>query len=85
MLKKIIEWSVNNKFFVLLITAALIGAGVYSIKSIKIDAIPDLSDTQVIVYTDFQGQAAELVEQQVTYPITTAMVAVPKSKVVRGY
>lgn len=84
-MKKIIEWSIDNKFFVILITAALIIAGVYSIKNIKIDAIPDLSDTQVIVYTEYPGQAAELVEQQLTYPLTTAMVSVPKSKVVRGY
>ena len=85
MLKNIIEWSINNKFFVIIISVALIGAGIYSIKNIKIDAIPDLSDVQVIVYTEYPGQAAELVEQQVTYPLTTAMVSVPKSKVVRGY
>lgn len=84
-MKKIIEWSIDNKFFVILITVALIGAGVYSVQTMKIDAIPDLSDVQVIVYTDYPGQAAELVEQQVTYPLTTAMVSVPKSKVVRGY
>lgn len=84
-MKKIIEWSINNKFFVILITIALIIGGVYSIKSTKIDAIPDLSDVQVIVYTDYPGQATELVEQQITYPLTTAMVSVPKSKVVRGY
>ena len=85
MLKKIIEWSVDNKIFVIMVTIALIGAGLYSIEKIKIDAIPDLSDVQVIVYTDYPGQAPELVEQQVTYPLTTAMVSVPKSKVVRGY
>ncbi len=85
MLKKIIEWSVQNRFFVILITLALIAAGVYSIQNIKIDAIPDLSDTQVIIYTEYPGQAPELVEQQVTYPLTTAMVSIPKSKVVRGY
>jgi Cu(I)/Ag(I) efflux system membrane protein CusA/SilA len=84
-MKKIIEWSIDNRFFVILITVAIIIAGIYSVKSIKIDAIPDLSDTQVIVYTEYPGQAAELVEQQLTYPLTTAMVSVPKSKVVRGY
>lgn len=84
-MKKIIEWSIDNRFFVILITIAVIIAGIYSVKSIKIDAIPDLSDTQVIVYTEYPGQAAELVEQQLTYPLTTAMVSVPKSKVVRGY
>lgn len=84
-MKKIIEWSIDNRFFVILITMVIIIAGIYSVKSIKIDAIPDLSDTQVIVYTEYPGQAAELVEQQLTYPLTTAMVSVPKSKVVRGY
>ena len=84
-MKKIIEWSIDNKFFVILIAVALIAAGIYSIKNIKIDAIPDLSDVQVIVYTEYPGQAAELTEQQVTYPLTTAMVSVPHSKVVRGY
>lgn len=84
-MKKIIEWSIENKFFVILLTLALIGGGIYSVQTIKIDAIPDLSDVQVIVYTEYPGQAAELVEQQVTYPLTTAMVSVPKSKVVRGY
>ncbi|MEO6883460.1 MAG: CusA/CzcA family heavy metal efflux RND transporter [Bacteroidia bacterium] len=85
MLKKIIEWSINNKFFVILIAIVVIGIGIYSIEEIKIDAIPDLSDTQVIIYTNYPGQAAELVEQQVTYPITTAMMSVAKAKVVRGY
>jgi Cu(I)/Ag(I) efflux system membrane protein CusA/SilA len=84
-MKKLIEWSIDNKFFVILITIALVITGVYSIKNIKIDAIPDLSDVQVIVYTEYPGQAAELVEQQLTYPLTTALVSVPKSKVVRGY
>ncbi|HWY99418.1 MAG TPA: efflux RND transporter permease subunit, partial [Bacteroidia bacterium] len=71
-MKKIIEWSINNKFFVILITLGVIAAGVYSLQSTKIDAIPDLSDAQVIVYTEYPGQASELVEQQVTYPLTTA-------------
>jgi len=85
MLKKIIEWCVKNKFFVILITLAVIAGGIYAIKEINIDAIPDLSDTQVIIYTKYPGQAPELVEQQVTYPITTAMMGVAKAKVVRGY
>ncbi len=84
-MKKAIEWSVNNKFFVILVTLGVIAAGVYSLQSTKIDAIPDLSDTQVIVYTEYPGQAPELVEQQVTYPLTTALTSVPKAKVVRGY
>lgn len=84
-MKKIIEWSIDNKFFVILITIALIFAGMYSIQNTKIDAIPDLSDVQVIVYTEYPGQATEVVEQQVTYPLTTALVSVPHSKIVRGY
>ncbi len=85
MLQKIIEWSVNNKFLVILVVLFAIIAGIYSIQTIPIDAIPDLSDVQVIIYTQYPGQSPEIVEQQVTYPLTTAMVSVPKSKVVRGY
>jgi Cu(I)/Ag(I) efflux system membrane protein CusA/SilA len=84
-MKKLIEWSVDNQFFVILITLVLIITGIYAIQRIKLDAIPDLSDVQVIVYTEYPGQAAELIEQQLTYPLTTALVAVPKSKVVWGY
>src|SRR3970282_2040591 len=82
---KVIEWSLDNKFFVLLTTAFLICAGVYSLATTPIDAIPDLSDVQVIVYTEFPGQAPRIVEDQVTYPLTTQMLAVPYSRVVRGY
>ncbi|HEX9657058.1 MAG TPA: efflux RND transporter permease subunit [Bacteroidota bacterium] len=85
MLQKIIEWSVNNKFMVILAVLFLIGWGVYSMLSIPIDAIPDLSDVQVIIYTEYPGQSPRIVEDQVTYPLTTAMVAVSGSKVVRGY
>ena len=85
MLQKIIEWSINNKFLVILTVLFAIIAGIYSIQTIPIDAIPDLSDVQVIIYTQYPGQSPEIVEQQVTYPLTTAMVSVPKSKVVRGY
>ncbi len=85
MLQRIIEWSVNNKFLVILVVLFAIVAGVYSIQTIPIDAIPDLSDVQVIIYTQYPGQSPEIVEQQITYPLTTAMVSVPKSKVVRGY
>ncbi len=85
MLQKIIEWSVNNKFLVILTVLFAIIAGIYSIQTIPIDAIPDLSDVQVIIYTQYPGQSPEIVEQQITYPLTTAMVSVPKSKVVRGY
>ena len=85
MLEKIIELSVRNKFLVILSVIFLIGWGVYSMLSIPIDAIPDLSDVQVIIYTEYPGQSPRIVEDQVTYPLTTAMVSVPDAKVVRGY
>ncbi|MBI5643037.1 MAG: efflux RND transporter permease subunit [Deltaproteobacteria bacterium] len=85
MLKRIIELSVNNKLIILLFTAFAIGWGVYAIYKTPIDAIPDLSDVQVIIYTEYPGQAPQVVEDQITYPLTTAMLAVPKAKVVRGY
>src|SRR3970040_272641 len=85
MLSKIIEWSIENKFFVMLAALFLIAGGIYSINTIPIDAIPDLSDVQVIIYTKYDGQSPRIVEDQVTYPLTTAMVSVPKSKVVCGY
>ncbi len=85
MLSKIIEWSVNNKFMVLLLTAFFIAAGGYALKKTPIDAIPDLSDVQVIVLTEYPGQAPQVVEDQVTYPLTTQLLAVPHAKVVRGY
>ncbi len=84
MLKRIIEFSIKNKFLVLAATAALIFGGIYSLRNIPLDAIPDLSDTQVIIYTEWPGQAPQLVQDQVTYPLTTKMLSVPKSKVVRG-
>lgn len=85
MLQKIIEMSIRNKFMVILAVLFLVGVGIYSMLSIPIDAIPDLSDVQVIIYTEYPGQSPRIVEDQVTYPLTTAMVAVPGSKVVRGY
>ncbi|AKH37202.1 MULTISPECIES: efflux RND transporter permease subunit [Nitrosomonas] len=84
MVGKIIEWSVRHVFLVLLTTFALIVWGVYAVWKTPIDAIPDLSDVQVIIYTEYPGQAPQVVEDQVTYPLTTAMLSVPKSKVVRG-
>jgi copper/silver efflux system protein len=84
MLNRVIEWSVRNVFLVLLATLLVVGWGVYSVIRTPVDAIPDLSDVQVIVYTEYPGQAPQVVEDQVTYPLTTAMLAVPKSKVVRG-
>ena len=85
MLKAIIEFSLRNKFLVLAATVALMLGGVYALRTIPLDAIPDLSDTQVIIYTEWPGQAPQIVQDQLTYPITTKMLSVPKSKVVRGY
>jgi Cu(I)/Ag(I) efflux system membrane protein CusA/SilA len=85
MLQRIIDFSLRNKFIVLLGTVLLIFGGVYAARHIPLDAIPDLSDTQVIIYTEWNGQAPGIIEDQVTYPITTKMLSVPKSKVVRGY
>ena len=84
MLARIIEWSARNTFLVLLGTAFMIGLGIYAVKHTPLDAIPDLSDVQVIIYTEYPGQAPQVVEDQVTYPLSTAMLAVPKSRVVRG-
>ncbi|ACB74836.1 efflux RND transporter permease subunit [Opitutus terrae] len=85
MLKRIIEFSLANRFLVLVATAALIIGGVYAVRNIPLDAIPDLSDTQVIIYTEWPGQAPQIVQDQLTYPITTKMLSVPSAKVVRGY
>ncbi len=85
MLQRIIDFSLRNKFFVLLATVVLVFGGVYAARNIPLDAIPDLSDTQVIIYTPWEGQAPNIVEDQVTYPITTKMLSVPKAKTVRGY
>ena len=85
MLNKIIEWSVRHVFLVLLGTLFTVAWGIYSVVHTPVDAIPDLSDVQVIVYTEYPGQAPQVVEDQVTYPLTTAMLSVPKSKVVRGF
>src|SRR5438132_837239 len=85
MLKRIIEFSLKNKFIILLGTIALVLGGVYAVKNIPLDALPDQSDVQVIIYTEWNGQAPNIVEDQVTYPITTKMLSVPKAKVVRGY
>jgi Cu(I)/Ag(I) efflux system membrane protein CusA/SilA len=85
MIGSIIAWSTRNTFLVLLATAFVIFAGVYAVQRTALDAIPDLSDTQVIVYTEYPGQAPQVIEDQVTYPLTTALLAVPRSKVVRGF
>ncbi len=85
MLNAIIDWSARNRFLVLLGTLFIVLAGTIAVLRTPIDALPDLSDVQVIVYTEYPGQAPQVVEDQVTYPLTTAMLSVPKSKVVRGF
>ncbi|MCK9280901.1 MAG: CusA/CzcA family heavy metal efflux RND transporter [Melioribacteraceae bacterium] len=80
-----IEWSINNKFLVIVFTSAIIVAGIWAVYNTKIDAIPDLSDVQVIIYTEYPGQGPRIVEDQVTYPLTTKMLSVPYAKDVRGY
>ena len=85
MLANIIDWSGRNRFLVLLATLFIVMAGIFAVLRTPIDALPDLSDVQVIVYTEVPGQAPQVVEDQVTYPLTTAMLSVPKSKVVRGF
>ncbi|WP_348679208.1 efflux RND transporter permease subunit [Alcanivorax profundi] len=85
MIESIIRWSIGNRFFVLLATLMLVGIGLYSLKNTPVDAIPDLSDVQVIIKTSFPGQAPQVVEDQVTYPLTTAMLSVPGAVTVRGY
>ena len=85
MIERIIDWSIHNRFLVLLATLALIVAGLFSVKQTPVDALPDLSDVQVIIKTSYPGQAPQVVEDQVTYPLTTAMLAVPGAETVRGY
>jgi Cu(I)/Ag(I) efflux system membrane protein CusA/SilA len=85
MIEKIIAFSIRNRFLVILGTAFIIAAGIYALYNTPLDAIPDLSDVQVIIFTEYEGQAPQVVEDQVTYPLTTAMLAVPFAKVVRGY
>ncbi len=85
MIEKIIEWSIKNKFMVILATVFVIVGSLIAMKNMPLDAIPDLSDVQVIIYTEYPGQAPQVVEDQVTYPLTTAMLSVPFAKVVRGY
>ncbi|MGZ9112179.1 MAG: efflux RND transporter permease subunit, partial [Rhodoplanes sp.] len=85
MISGLIRWSAHNLVLVLIGTAFIIAAGVYSLSKTPLDAIPDLSDVQVILYTEYPGQAPHVVEDQVTYPLTTAMLSVPHSQVVRGF
>src|SRR5512133_3126904 len=85
MLSRIIDWSGRNRFLVLLATLFIVLGGIFAVLRTPIDALPDLSDVQGIVYTEYPGQAPQVVEDQVTYPLTTAMLSVPHAKVVRGF
>lgn len=85
MIAGIIAWSARNLVLVFVGTLFAVAGGIYALKTLPLDAIPDLSDVQVIVYTEYPGQAPQVVEDQITYPLTTAMLTVPKSKVVRGF
>ncbi|MEI8704798.1 efflux RND transporter permease subunit [Pseudoalteromonas sp. B62] len=85
MITAIIRWSVGNRFFVLLLTLILLGGGLFAIKNTPVDALPDLSDVQVIIKTTYPGQAPQVVQDQVTFPLTTAMLSVPGAQTVRGF
>ena len=85
MLRRIVAWSLQNKLLVAVVASVLAVTGAYSIGSMPLDALPDLSDVQVIVYTKYPGQSPRIVEDQITYPLTTQMLAVPYAEVVRGY
>ncbi|GAA3096611.1 CusA/CzcA family heavy metal efflux RND transporter [Rhizobium viscosum] len=85
MISRLIAWSAHNLVLIFVGAALAVAGGIYALRSLPLDAIPDLSDVQVIVYTEYPGQAPQVVEDQVTYPLTTSMLTVPKSKVVRGF
>ncbi|CAD5292197.1 copper/silver efflux system, membrane component [Bosea sp. 62] len=85
MIARLIAWSARNLVLVFVGTAFAVAAGVYAVRTLPLDAIPDLSDVQVIVYTEYPGQAPQVIEDQVTYPLTTSMLTVPKARVVRGF
>src|SRR5207302_1252863 len=85
MIARLIDWSARNLLLVIFGAGFAAAAGIYALVHLPLDAIPDLSDTQVIVYTEYPGQAPQVIEDQVTYPLTTALLAVPRSKVVRGF
>src|SRR5258707_2230763 len=85
MIARLIAWSARNLILILIGTIFAVAGGIYAVKTLPLNAIPDLSDVQVIVYTNYPGQAPQVFEDQVTYPLTPAMLTVPKSKVVRGF
>ena len=85
MISALIRWSARNLFLILIGSVLATGAGIYAVRNVPLDALPDLSDTQVIIYTEYSGQAPQVIEDQVTYPLSTSMLSVPRSKVVRGF
>jgi len=85
MIGRLVDWSARHAGLVLFLTAAVVAAGLYALRATPVDAIPDLSDTQVIVYTDYPGQSPQVVEDQVTFPLASAFLSVPRSRVVRGF
>ena len=85
MIAALIRWSAKNLVLILIVAVLAMGAGIYALRHVPLDAIPDLSDTQVIIYTEYSGQAPQVIEDQVTYPLSTAMLSVPKARVVRGF
>src|SRR5687768_2156880 len=85
MLKRLIEWSVENRFIVVILAVFLVAGGLIAVRRTPLEALPDLSDVQVIVQTDYEGQNPQIIEDQVTYPIAAEMLKVPGSRTVRGY
>ncbi|MBI5314006.1 MAG: efflux RND transporter permease subunit, partial [Methylocystis sp.] len=85
MIARLIAWSARNLLLIFVGAAFAVAGGVYALRTLPLDAIPDLSDVQAIVYTEYPGQAPQVVEDQVTYPLTSSMLTVPRSKVVRGF
>jgi len=85
MINKIIEYCAQNRFLVFVAVFLLMVGGIYALQNLPLDALPDISDVQVIVYTTWEGRSPDLVEDQVTYPIVTALIAAPKVKTVRGF
>ena len=85
MINRLIRWSIDNRILVLLTAGFVAAYGLYSVREIPVDALPDLSDVQVIIKTSYPGQAPQVVEDQITYPLTTAMLSVPHAVTVRGY
>jgi Cu(I)/Ag(I) efflux system membrane protein CusA/SilA len=85
LIERIIEWSARNKFMVFMVVGALFAGGIYAMRHAPLDALPDLSDVQVIVFTDWEGRSPNLVEDQITYPIVSKLISAPKVRVVRGY